>query len=511
MSLKRSLAYNVIWNLAGTGCGMTAGFIVAPLLIHRLGENTYGLWILIGSLTGYFNYLDLGVRGSVGRYIAFYRAKGDGDQVRATLSTALGILSVVAFLTVVGTGLLLSLFFHLFDVPPDRAADVHCALLVVGINLALTFPLSLFDATLWAFQRFDLINAIDIAAIVLRTGLTFLLVADQDALDTLAWLTLLVTVAGGAAKALATFRLDPSLRFSWRGINRSSGREIYGYGFWHFLFDVAGMSTTHLSVLLIGSWLTTQMVTSYSIALRLVTAATAVVVAVAGVFTPIATAFDAQRDRQQQQRLFLEGGKYSFTLALFFLGIFLVLGAAVIRTWVGPGFEETAVLLTILALGQTLPLSQRVTHSLILAMGQHPFMTWIYFGEAILAVGLATLLTGPLGLIGICIAFAACTTLSRGVIEMVYGCRLAGVSVREYARRALLPPLAAAILPIGLLALVHSWSPTYSWGLLFLHVVLFMGAFGAAAVLMLVPAGEYRWVLQRLPGRRRKAAAQVSP
>src|SRR4051794_16986706 len=92
----RAVAANVIWNWAGIIVTMGTGVVIAPFLIHRLGESIYGLWILIAALTGYFGLLDLGIRGSVGRYIAFHRAQQDFEQVNSVLNTALVLLCGVA-------------------------------------------------------------------------------------------------------------------------------------------------------------------------------------------------------------------------------------------------------------------------------------------------------------------------------------------------------------------------------------------------------------------------------
>src|SRR5262249_6908099 len=158
MDIKRTVARNVLWNWAGYGVPMLAGFVVAPFLLHRLGETTYGLWILIASLSGYFGLLDLGMRGSVGRNIAFHRGKGDPEGVNAMLSTAAAVMCAAGALALLGTFGVLFLFFQLLDVPPGQADSVRLALLLVGLNLALWIPTNIFDATLWAYQRFDLIN-----------------------------------------------------------------------------------------------------------------------------------------------------------------------------------------------------------------------------------------------------------------------------------------------------------------------------------------------------------------
>src|ERR1700693_5009746 len=113
MNLRRVVARNVVWNWAGMAVNILAGLVVMPFLVLQLGRTSYGLWILIGSLTNYFGLLDLGVRGSVGRYVAFYKTKDDRDGVNRTLSTAGVILAGVAILALVGTLALQLVFFDL--------------------------------------------------------------------------------------------------------------------------------------------------------------------------------------------------------------------------------------------------------------------------------------------------------------------------------------------------------------------------------------------------------------
>ena len=69
--LRHLVARNIVWNWAGMIFEMVAGFLLAPYLVRRLGVTTYGLWIVIGAFTGYFALLDLGLRGSVGRQLAY--------------------------------------------------------------------------------------------------------------------------------------------------------------------------------------------------------------------------------------------------------------------------------------------------------------------------------------------------------------------------------------------------------------------------------------------------------
>jgi O-antigen/teichoic acid export membrane protein len=460
--LGRTVARNVIWSWAGTGANLLAGFVVAPFLVHRLGELGYGLWILIASLTGYFDLLDLGVRGSLGRNIAFHQARGDRDGAGAVLSTGLALLLGGAVLVLAGTVGMLSLFMDLFDVPPGQVENTRLALLLIGINLALVFPFSAFESVLWAQQRFDLINAIDIPAILLRVGFTFWLVGRGGGLVTLAVITLAVTMVGGLAKLLCAVRLDPGLHIRPGLVRLDAAHGLFSFGIWCFLLSVARIATTQIGPLVIGSRLAIALVTPYSIAARLVSYANTVLMTGTGVLTPLATALHARAKHGHQQQFLVEGGKYCLALALFFLGLFVFLGAPLLDLWIGRPLEDAALVLLILALGEVWPQSQWVTFSTVLGMSRHRLWACLGVVEVVSVVTLAALLE-PYGLVGVAVAVAVPGTICRGLVPMLSACRLLGVPLRQYATQGLLPALLAATAPVAGLALATACLVPATW------------------------------------------------
>jgi O-antigen/teichoic acid export membrane protein/glycosyltransferase involved in cell wall biosynthesis len=467
---KKVIARNVVWNWAGIIVPMAAGFLLAPFLIGRLGETGYGLWVLLASFTSYFGMLDLGVRSSVGRYIAFYHARNDRRGINATLSTALALLGCAAVLALLATGGALIGFFHLFAVPPEQADAVWWALLLVGINLALSLPLNVFDATLWAGQRFDLLNAIDIPVVVVRTGLAMLLVGAGGSLVALAWVTLAATLTAASAKAICSFRLDRQLRVQPRLVSRGMARTLLGYGIWYFLLSVARVITPQISPLVIGNRLSVAWVTPYNVAGRMTSYAQSALVASTGVLTPVATALHARSQEAEQRQLFLEGGKYCLALVLFFVLVFVLLGRSLITLWVGPELAVSATpVLLVLALGELLPMSQWVTNSLILGKERHRLVALAGVVENVTAVALALGLVGRYGIVGVAVAVAVPGTLCRGLLHWVYGCRLLGVGLGEYVRRVVVPPVLTAAVPAVALALVTNWRQPESWGMLLLY------------------------------------------
>jgi O-antigen/teichoic acid export membrane protein len=476
--INRSVARNIIWNWAGLGTGMLVGFLIAPFLIHRLGENLYGLWILIASFTNYFGLLDLGIRASVGRNIAYHRAQGDAEGVRATLNTSLVLLCGMGLVALLATFALVPLFPQLFDIPAGQLSEVRLALLLVGLNLALWLPLNVFDAALWGYQRFDLLNAVDIPAVLLRAGLTFYLIGAGHGLVVLALINLLFLAGGQAVKAIICFRLDPALRLSPRAVSRGAARRVLGYGVWYFLFAVTRMVTNQMSPIIIGLLLGVGLVALYSIASRLMSYANSLLGSCTGVLTPVATALHAEDKTEQQRRLFLTGGKYCLALALFVLTVCLFLGKPLVTLWVGSGMEAAAGLLLVLALGEVLPMSQLTTQSMLLGMGRHKITACLGVVENILGIGAAVALAPAYGLLGVCLAFAVSGALCRGVGLAVCGCRLMQVPLGTYVTRVLLPPVLWALPSALLLAVLVAWRAPASW----LELALYLCVYGLAYV-----------------------------
>jgi O-antigen/teichoic acid export membrane protein len=379
----------------------------------------------------------------------------------------------------------LLLFFHLFDVPVQHVHEVKVALAIVGVNLAVTFPLMVFDGTLWASERFDLINFIDIPSTLARTLLSLLLVWRGYGLVGLAVLGFVATTGNMLIKMGVSFHIDRSLRLGFGYVRKEIGKKLYGFGFWSFLLQIGREIRMQVGPLMVGTLMNVALVTPFSIAVRLINYAGQVLVASTGVLTPVATALHAQERHAEQRRLFVQGGKYCFALALYFIVLFLWLGEPLIHLWMGPKLESAVKLLMILAIGEALPMSQWVTYSMILGRAQHWPSALATILESAAAIVLAMVLVKPYGLEGICIGFAASGMICRGLFQIIYGCRMLKMSVGNYLLHAMLPALTAAILPAAGLALMVRWAAPGSWGQLFIYGGVFSVVYGAIGMLFL--------------------------
>ena len=264
------------------------------------------------------------------------------------------------------------LFDRIFQPPVELIDDARLALLIVGLNLAITFPLQVFDGNLWAAQRFDILNLVDIPMTIARVALTFAIVRDASDIVLLAILTLSITAGSGAIKAAVSFRQDPSLRIRPRFVSRDTSRGLFGYGWWSFVLTMARLTKTQLSPILIGAQLGIPFVTPLFDR-----------TAAAGLRAqrcygrqrawPFRSRqrFHARAEISQQQNLFIEGGKYATVAAIYFVAFFACLGRTLIGLWMGPAFMSASIPPDCFSGGEFVQMTQSLTGSIILATARH--------------------------------------------------------------------------------------------------------------------------------------------
>src|SRR5437879_3275566 len=89
MSLKTRALINVASSWGGLAVNIAVGFFLSPFILHHLGDEAFGLWILIFSLTGYYGIFDFGIRSSLVRYVSKFTATKNINEVSRLINTAM--------------------------------------------------------------------------------------------------------------------------------------------------------------------------------------------------------------------------------------------------------------------------------------------------------------------------------------------------------------------------------------------------------------------------------------
>ena len=203
----------------GYAVSLGIGFLVAPLLVHRLGDTGYGIWSLSLQFGAYIAVLDFGVRIALTRYLTHYHAKGDMDQVHGAFSVGVTILAVIGLFSLIVTLILVHFLPKLITIPVELQSVARWTLLLIGLQVSVSFPGAIFGGMLAALSRYDLLNITTIVTSIAKALLFWFVLARGYGLLSVAIVMLLAACATHVWQFVLAWRL-------YGGFQYRIGREL---------------------------------------------------------------------------------------------------------------------------------------------------------------------------------------------------------------------------------------------------------------------------------------------
>ena len=70
IDVRRTLTRNTAWNYTGFAVNLLTNLLLFPYVVHEIGDAAAGIWLLLGSVTGYMGLLELGLVPSLAQSVA---------------------------------------------------------------------------------------------------------------------------------------------------------------------------------------------------------------------------------------------------------------------------------------------------------------------------------------------------------------------------------------------------------------------------------------------------------
>jgi O-antigen/teichoic acid export membrane protein len=458
-SAKRSSALlNVLANWGAFICGAVVSFFLAPYIVHRLGDTVYGIWALVGSVTGYLGLLDLGVRSAVTRYLARYAAEGDTEGANRMASSALALFSVSGLIALLAAATLAAVMPIFFQLSPAYLTAARLAVLIGGATVGVSLFAGVFGGTIAGLQRFTMLSGVDVTLELIRAAAVWLSLGHGGGIVQLALIQLTVSLVRLTIYRQLCRRLLPWLRLSVASVGRDAIKTIISFSGYATLLHSSGMLILYSDSLVIGAMLPVTAVTFFAIGASLTEYARTVVSGISQTLTPMASAAQAVSPHEVS-RLFRRSVRLGTLAVLPILVTFLVRGPTFIELWMGASYREASgSVLRLLTISLCFAASYQIVTATMMGLNRHRSMALIYLGEGVINLVLSLALARPLGIIGVALG----TAIPRLIVSCYFGPGFARevlqVSRTTFALDAWLRPLLAMV-PFGLvsLAIDHYW------------------------------------------------------
>lgn len=444
MSQKRIILRNMASNWVGFAVNAVVALFLTPFVLRNIGDNYYGLWAVMVSLTGYYGLLDLGIRGAVNQYVTRYWVSGDIDSMNRTMNTSVIVLSGLAALGLIIGGLAAIWAPDWLGVTGEQATQAQIAMLIMVFGVSIGLPMAAYGVATVASQRYDLSSVIVVFTRLLSAGMFVVVLKSGWGILGLAIVDTSIRLFDGSLRVALAYKLLPGLRFRLRDANRRSLSEMGVYGVYSFLSRLAGQLIDYSGILIVGLLLPIEAVTYYSIGANLIPYFTSVINAVTLTFTPVAISYHVRNDKEGLRNLMAGGTSGTAALCALVAGGMIFMGHDFLRLWVGPKYllgQPYASSGTILVFATAAALT-RMTIScgrqILFGLNEVKVMAILCAGEAICVLGLSAALTAPFGLVGTAIGSLVPAVLFQAGLLLVVLSRL-GMGWRRSLPRLLGP------------------------------------------------------------------------
>ena len=440
---------NIAANWSAFLFAVCVSFFLTPVIVRNLGNEAYGVWVLLGSLVGYLGLLDFGVRGAVTRYIAQHHAADSSEESERTVSAGVALFGSFGVLAVICAGIFAILAPLAFKIPENLVRDARIIIVIGGVNVGVALMGGVFGGVVAGLQRFDVGSGINIVTTAIRAALIVLALKRGYGLIALALIQLLSSILEGGVAWLATRRLYPQLKVNFRGVLRPYMRRLLSFGVFSSLIHVCGTLIYYSDSVVIAAFLPIGALTFYAIAASLCTYARQVVSAISTIMTPRVSALSAAGGGGVERAVLGAARIATITTAPIVI-TFWLRGESFINLWMGGDFGPVSgEILRLLGVVVVVGGVRSIIVATIMGLNRHRLLVPVLAIEAVANIGLSIALVRPLGLVGVALGTVVPSVIvTLGVLPALLR-RTTGIAVGKIWRNGWVLP-AVACVPFGL-------------------------------------------------------------
>ncbi len=444
-SVSQKIVRNTIYNTIGFFWGVLVALALTPYIIGHIGIERYGIWAIVGVLTGYFGFLDFGLGTSFVKHIAEYYAKKDFKSINQVVSIGFIFYSSFAVLVIILAFFIINPLLRLFNIPQELYNEALFVFLLGIILFGVSNALSVFWAIQRGLQRMGISNIVAIAMSVPNIACTIFFLESGYGLRGLMINSAIILVISSIANIIISFKILPELRFNPFLFSREMFKRLFVFGFKLQFAKIADIIVFQTDRLLIAFFLNIGLVGFYQLGASITLHIRQIPLLLISALLPADSEIDAKQEHEKLQELYIKGSKYLIFVSFPLIFFLIVSAHLIMQIWMGPGYEKSVLIIRVLAMGYLANLVGGVGVSIAAAINKPEFQMKAAIISAISNIILSVILAIAIGFVGIAIA----TTISLILGPIYFYIKLhkhIRLPLRNFVRETVTAPLIASII-----------------------------------------------------------------
>lgn len=386
--------------------------IITPVLLNKVGEEQFGLWVSITSFASFFNISSFGFANTLLNEAS--KSRKSTSEISELISTISFSLLIVFFIS---TMIFIVAYFNLnsiFAIRLEDEGNVRILAILTYLSVLLVIYSQIFHNILFAFGNLNISNITRSLFLIFQISASILVVKLTD--SSLYYLAV-INVICPALVLLSLWKISKhyvSYSIKLRFINGNNLKQNFSSSFYFFLLGIAVYIVFYSDNLIIGKFIGLKAVAIYSIIFKLISVANNFLFKFSDILIPSISDYCEKRNYRFIRHLHKLVFFKTLTVSILTYTLLYILGLKIVEFWIGhPMKFDNEVFLVLLIFGFVHSLVH-VTSTFVVAMGVHKNLAIISLAEALLNVIISLTLLPHLGLMGVALGTLISHVLTNG-------------------------------------------------------------------------------------------------
>ena len=410
--------------------------VYMPFMLRILGTNEFGIYSIASSTISYLSLISLGFGASYIRWYSIFKKDNNEEKI-----ARLNGLYLIVFLIMGSIGLLagftlsynVDIFFNAsYSLSEIKTAKV--LMFFLTINIAISFPASLFVSYITSQERFIFqksINMLSTVATPIANVLFLILGFGTIGMVTITTIVSIIIAIINVMYCLRCLKMNIMLKdIDWKLL-----RDIFSFSVFIAINQIIDQINWQTDKVVLGKMVNGTAVAVYSVGANLNTMFTSFSTAISSVFIPqvnkIVSSGESDIDIKLTD-LFIKVGRIQWFVLTLILTGFIFFGEYFVNKWAGNEYNKAYYVSLLLMVPAVIPLIQNIGIEIQRAKYLHKFRSIAYFFMAIINVLVSIRFSSKWGEIGAALGTTISILFANGLIMNIYYQKKCGIDILHF-------------------------------------------------------------------------------
>lgn len=453
---------------------MATQFLYVPIMLSILGQSEYGVYQLVASIISYLGLLNFGFGGA---YLKFYaQCKDDSEEEAKLNGTFLFVFSIFSLLVLI-IGILISLNAETILGDKLTANEISLSkvlLFILAINMALTFPTSVFSSIVSSREKFIFQKLVELLKNIASPFLMILVLFIGKGSIGLVVITTILTIISGIVN-IWYVKEKIKAKFTFNGIDIRLIKEIGAFSFFIFLNSIIDQINWNVDKYLLGRMVGSIAIAIYSVGAQINTIYMQVSDMTASVMATKVNLIVAEEKNPLYKLniLFRKVGRIQGYVILAVISGFYILGKDFIILWAGVDYLEAYYVTLLLIVPAAFPLIQSLGVDIQRALNKHQIRSIIYTGLSIANILISIPLISTFGASGAALGTAVSLLIGNGLVMNIIYKNYIGLDIASFWKDVF-PIIISSLIPTVMIGILNNYLVSVTWFNLIIKGSLFL-------------------------------------